>query len=278
MKKSGDVSDAEMDAAAKEMKFPSAAALSKIFSDYMEAHSWAVSAIIKTKSLLHYGHAFEDHRPEHVFCLRFSCRSEFKPDVEVERDRRPHCAFLVRESHRYTNLPDWLQVPRDLKRLGGLYMRDGRKAHEYYLSRSDPAYLDVFGVSFVIMGFPIVHYQFIPQYLPRCSSPRPPELGFFQERRIFEDFLILCIGSLAFEFVFRCSGDGLDATDAEDAGVAIPGQLVKEGGSWRWKPLFARWADYDPRRVPRLKRLLEEMETGRSPKYMMQLFHGYASH
>ncbi|KAI0717244.1 hypothetical protein C8T65DRAFT_738093 [Cerioporus squamosus] len=198
----------EIEAAVRELKYPSAKALSKTFSDYLEAHSWAISAIIKTDSLLHYGHAFEDHEPHHV------------------------------------------------------------KAHEYYLSRHDPAYLGVLGVSFVINGLPILYYDFVPQYMPRCPSPRPRELTFFEERRIFEDFLNLCFGSLGFEFVFRCSEDQPDG-----AGVAIPGPLVKKEGKWQWKPFFRSWAEYGPRLVTKLGTLLREMETGRSPKYMMELFH-----
>ncbi|TFK88726.1 hypothetical protein K466DRAFT_652480 [Polyporus arcularius HHB13444] len=268
VEKSSDLSTDEIEAAVRELKYPSAKSLSKTFSDYLEAHSWAISALIKTDSILHYGHTFEDHKPHHVLCLRFKCRREFSVDTAQERDRRPHCAFFLLRSNRFRNLSDWLTAPGDMERIGGRYTRDMRKAHKYYLSRGDPSYLGVLGVSLVIDGLPILHYDFVPQYLPRAPSPRPPKLSFMEERRIFEDFLILCIGSLDFEFVFRCTED-----EPDGAGVAIPGPLVKEDGKWKWRPFFRTWAQYEPRLVPNVEKLLREMETKRSPKYMMELFH-----
>ncbi len=273
MEKSSDLSTDEIAAAVRELKYPSAKSLSKTFSDYLEAHSWAISALIKTDSILHYGHTFEDHKPHHVLCLRFICCREFSAYTAQERDHRPHCAFFLLRSNRFNNLSDWLQAPGDMERIGGRYKRDAKRAHEYYLSRGDPAYLGVLGVSFVIDGLPILHYDFVPQYLPRSPSPRPPGLSFEEERRIFEDFLLLCMGSLGFEFVFRCPED-----EPDGAGVAIPGPLVKEDGKWKWRPFFKTWAQYEPRLVPKVEKLLREMETKHSPKYMMELFHRYAVH
>ncbi len=155
MEQSSDLSTDEIEAAVRELKYPSAKSLSKTFSDYLEAHSWAISALIKIDSILHYGHTFDDHEPHHVLCLRFKCRREFGVDTTQERDRRPHCAFFLLRSNRFRNLSDWLTAPGDMERIGGRYTRDMRKAHEYY-STSRVAILRTSGSS----GYPLPLWGF----------------------------------------------------------------------------------------------------------------------
>ncbi|RPD59284.1 hypothetical protein L227DRAFT_576509 [Lentinus tigrinus ALCF2SS1-6] len=204
--------------------FSSLLGFTEAFSDFQDAHSWTLAnialAAVRGDGPLDWLQAPES---EHTKAVRVHLIAR-SPSERRRTHRDPGSAFWVK-GVGFVEDSKFLDEMR--KHRSDLPLPSKLEASQ------DPGYIGAAFVVYDIEGVTMKMSKTFAQYWPTAPELAGPE----EQKAIFDDMLMLCIGCIN----MRCP---LRILEGNDPIVALPGRFSRVEGKWTWKPLFTDWQNY----------------------------------
>ncbi|KAI0688304.1 hypothetical protein C8T65DRAFT_589623 [Cerioporus squamosus] len=223
--------------------FSSFHGFAEAFTEFLDAHDWALKACAKAFVLMEGGIEWSQN-PQKMLWITLAPASS--PGVPA---RRNTSRILKFKYHEFINLEEkFAEIPETGLKWAE-YESERQAAHRRYSIH--PSYVGLLPVMYEVQGVNMTQSLYYPLYRPTRNTT----CAQISKRLTLGDILTLCIGSI---------NEGFPLRPIDDASplLAFPGQYVRDQGTWTWRPFFADWNRYRRGAFKALDETLSRMEVG----------------
>ncbi|KAH9857579.1 hypothetical protein C2E23DRAFT_281415 [Lenzites betulinus] len=249
-----------MDEQVQTLGYPSSEAFAQAFSDYVDAHQWALVHGIMAQILLRCGPTMDIADPDkNPLFETLRIRFRLKPSQATPRSQRsPAHAFSLVE-WRFCSIMEQTPFSRIKATLDVLDLY--KTEHDRHLARGNPFYVGIMLMVYAVEGVSVDTARFMPVF--RLN----PDLALTDAIKVdLGDFIQICANSIN-------AGLPLRVVDMDRPTHPVPGRIVREGEEWIWKPFFKDWSEYQQGRAPCSPlAMLEGLPSGRAALTSFDVF------
>ncbi len=233
--------------------FSSFHGFAEAFSEFLDAHDWALQACAKAFVLQEGGIEWSQNPQKMLWMTLAPASSSGAPA------RRNSSRILKFKKHEFITLEEkFAEIPETGLKWAE-YEPERQAAHRRFSIH--PSYVGLLPVMFEVDGVSMTQSLYYPLYRPTRNTTYAQ----ISKHLTLGDILTLCIGSINEGFPLR-------PIDHASPLLAFPGQYVRHQGTWSWRPFFSDWNCYRRGAFKALDETLSRMTVGVTVPELMLFF------